>query len=124
MFLFESMTMKLTIKLYRFAELSWIAQQTASNLIPMQDPDATVDDFWFTSEGKPIDQDIVDTGIVCASSNEKEQAFDKVFDYLFRDEQRDFVTTPDDQHIYFQLLIVKHGLQQAQAIVRHLLGDL
>ena len=116
--------MNFRIQLYRYRELTLVAQQMAANYLPVDDSDINLDEIWLTSEGKPVDADIIDAGQLCDVPStievEKERALAQVFEYLLHSEQQHFVTSPDEHHIYFQLLVAKHGLKQAQAMVKQL----
>ena len=116
--------MNFRIQLYHYRELTLVAQQMAANYLPVHDPDICLDEVWLTSEGKPVDADIIDAGQLCDAPSvievEKEHALAQVFEYLLHSEQQHFVTSPDENHIYFQLLVAKHGLKQAQAMVKQL----
>ena len=101
--------MNFCIRLYRHHELTWVAKQMAANYLPVHDPDICLDEVWLTSEGKPVDADIIDSGQLCDAPSaievEKEHALAQVFEYLLHSEQQHFVTSPDEKHIYFQLLV-------------------
>lgn len=116
--------MNFRIQLYRYRELTLVAQQMAANYLPEDDSDINLNEIWLTSEGKPVDADIIDAGQLCDAPSttevEKERALAQVFEYLLHSEQQHFVSSPDENHIYFQLLVAKHGLKQAQAMVKQL----